>query len=104
MQYRQGDVFIERVEKKPAKVAPVARDGGRVILAYGEVTGHAHAIGTEGATLYALPGADDRWLEVEEAVILRHEEHGPIDLEPGVYRVRIQREYYPKKEPRKVRD
>jgi hypothetical protein len=43
-QYRQGDVLIERIAKMPTSTTPVARDAGRVILAYGEVTGHAHAI------------------------------------------------------------
>ena len=38
-QMRQGDVFIERVACAPDGIAPVERDNGRLILAYGEVTG-----------------------------------------------------------------
>ena len=44
MTYRQGDVWIERSEHRLSRNAkPRARDRGRVILAYGEVTGHARA-------------------------------------------------------------
>ena len=41
---RQGDVLALGVEAIPEDAKPVTRDRGRVILAYGEVTGHAHAI------------------------------------------------------------
>lgn len=46
--YRQGDVIIERIDALPKNIKPVAREGGRVILAHGEVTGHAHAIAERG--------------------------------------------------------
>ena len=42
-QYRQGDVLIERIKKLPAKLTTQAPDKGRIVLAHGEVTGHAHA-------------------------------------------------------------
>ncbi len=71
------------------------RDNGRVVLAYGEVTGHAHAIADPDATLYAVPGTDDRFLAVMagSGVTLRHEEHATITLPPGLYVTRRQREY-----------
>lgn len=40
--YRQGDVIIQRLDSLPQDLKPVAADGGRVVLAHGEVTGHAH--------------------------------------------------------------
>lgn len=43
-QYRQGDVLLRRVEALPANVRPKQSDEERIVLAYGEVTGHAHAI------------------------------------------------------------
>jgi hypothetical protein len=43
-QFRQGDVLVQRVTSIPEGDTAVARDNGRVVLAYGEVTGHAHAI------------------------------------------------------------
>lgn len=102
-QYRQGDVFIERISEDQVAMdgaTVVPRDHGRVILAYGEVTGHSHAIDSRAATLYAVPGQDDRVLVINgegamPGVLLEHEEHGTITLPPGTYRVRHQREYAP---------
>lgn len=92
---RQGDVYLERVDALPASTAPVARDGGRIVLAYSEVTGHAHAILDRGAELLSSPGTEDRFLRIMAAsgVELRHEEHATISLPPGLYVVRRQREY-----------
>lgn len=42
--FRQGDVLLRPVTKTPGNLKKVPLDKGRVILAYGEVTGHAHAI------------------------------------------------------------
>lgn len=49
--YRQGDVLIQRVGLLPEKLVTIAREQGRVILAHGEVTGHAHAITDAGTDL-----------------------------------------------------
>jgi hypothetical protein len=99
MQYRQGDVFLERVPDGtvPRGAAPLPREGGRVVLAAGEATGHAHAIADPGAEVYRLGDEVEAWLRVVAAggVALRHEEHAPIGLPPGTYRVRRQREYAP---------
>jgi hypothetical protein len=53
---RQGDVPCVAVASIPVSAKAVQRDNGRVILAYGEVTGHAHALHGPGATLLV---ADD---------------------------------------------
>ncbi len=55
--YRQGDVLIERINSLPRKLTKVALESGRVILAHGEVTGHAHAFTATEADKYV--GADD---------------------------------------------
>jgi hypothetical protein len=103
-QARQGDVFIEAATSLPAGAREVPRDGrGRLILALGERTGHAHAITDRAATLYEVTGQPERWLAVRPSnpslgtggVVLGHEEHSRIVLQPGVYRVRQQREYSP---------
>jgi hypothetical protein len=90
---RQGDVLLIAVEGLPDTAHPLPRDGGRVVLAYGEVTGHAHAIASPAATL--LADERERYLRAERDVALEHEEHLPIDLPAGTYRVVIQREYVP---------
>ena len=94
--YRQGDVLLIRVDDIDT-TAPQQRDtAGRIVLAYGEVTGHAHAIHDHGVTLYGTDLAE-RFLEVltEGGAILSHEEHGPIQLPEGNYRVVRQREWAP---------
>lgn len=92
-QVRQGDVLLVPVAEVPAAARPVRRTGGRVILAEGEVTGHAHAIRSSAATL--LGTGDERYLRVGAPVTLDHEEHAPIEVGTGTYRVVIQREYVP---------
>ena len=92
-QFRQGDVLITRVRAIPARAKQVARDKGRVVLAYGEVTGHAHAIVEPEALLF--DDAGEFYLRADGAVVLRHEEHAPINLDKGVYKVTRQREYTP---------
>jgi hypothetical protein len=95
-QFRQGDVFLVRVaDALPEAARKVKRDNGRVVLAYGEVTGHSHAILDREAELFTLPDTDDRFLRIMagSGVDLVHEEHTTISLPPGDYRIRIQREY-----------
>jgi hypothetical protein len=91
VQVRQGDVLLVPVDRIPAGVKLVPRDAGRVVLAYGEVTGHAHAIRSNAATL--LADGEERFLRVTAPVVLDHEEHAAIDVRPGTYRVVIQCEY-----------
>ena len=98
--YRQGDVAIIPISAFPENLTPVDRDNDRVVLAYGEVTGHAHAIAAEDVELFFAPGEAsimaERYLRVGSAgAVLVHEEHAPITLPPGKYEVRHQREYAP---------
>jgi len=96
-QVRQGDVFIERLGDRPEAVgAEIERDNGRLLLALGEATGHAHAILEQGVSLFILPETDDRLLLVSgSGARLVHEEHAPISLPAGSYVVRRQVEYSP---------
>lgn len=97
--YRQGDVLLNMVDQLPvgARVSAVAPDNGRLLLALGEVTGHAHAVDAADAELLDVRTANriDRYLRVRSRTRLVHEEHGPIELEPGLYRVGIQRTFAP---------
>ena len=95
--YRQGDVLIRRVSDDPTApqgAKALARDKGRVVLAYGEVTGHAHAILDRDTALFDN-GKGVRILAVESEAELVHEEHGTIALPRGLYEVTQQREYSP---------
>lgn len=103
---RQGDILIlATTEPIPAAAQPVAREHGRIVLAHGEVTGHAHVIDSENALFLTvdLDEMTDRFLRVEQEVQVFHDEHGTITLPPGEYVVRRQREYSPE-EIRRVTD
>jgi hypothetical protein len=89
--WRHGDVLIATVDAVPEAAHPLPH----AILARGEVTGHSHRIAERGAAqLYEVNGM--LYLDVVDAfATLVHEEHGPIPLPQGQYRVWIQREYTP---------
>lgn len=93
--FRQGDVLVEKLamSKLPETAVIIPNDQQRTILAYGEVTGHAHALDARMASLYTWEG--NRLLEVTKTTSLKHEEHAAITLEPGIYKVTQQREYTP---------
>jgi hypothetical protein len=94
--YRQGDVLIRRIDALPnAELKPIALDAGRVVLAYGEVTGHAHAIVSPDVLFLINEQTLNRYLDVKQPVTLKHEEHFPIQLPAGQYEVVQQREYTP---------
>ncbi|HSC06780.1 MAG TPA: hypothetical protein VLD59_08135 [Steroidobacteraceae bacterium] len=129
-QIRQGDVQLQPVASLPDGCKEVPNDKGRIVLAYGEVTGHSHAIADHNidvenaldrelaskltdaaikraatkakATLW-LAANGERFLEVKEAVTLRHEEHTAHTLNPGIYKLPVQVEYTPA-ELRRVAD
>ena len=111
--YRHGDVYLIPIKTKidgtPEK---------RAVLAYGEVTGHAHVIDHPRAKLTRDPKAVDLakaelvrlgiidkdaivtgalTVEGDEAVPLTHEEHDTHHIRADSYAVVIQREYSPAK-------
>ena len=92
---RQGDVLVLRRDAGiPTGATEKPRDAGRVVLAYGEVTGHAHAFRDPGVCSLRAEGVAFDLLRVTEGVaLLQHEEHATIPVGPGTYEVRIQRTY-----------
>jgi hypothetical protein len=97
----QGDILIERVEYTGQVIDSV--EDGAAILAEGEATGHHHRL-LGSVTLYRddalareIPSAlYAAHVEVRSATAqLVHEEHAPISLDKGTYRVRRQRQLEP---------
>ena len=90
--YRQGDVLLVS-DEVPATAEEISADD-RIVIAYGEATGHAHAISRIQARLFAH--ADSRYIIVgDDGADLTHEEHSTIHLPAGAYRIVHQREYIP---------
>ena len=96
MMHRQGDVLFVKVADLPAELVERKSD----VLVEGEATGHAHRL-TEGQAWQTQEGV--LFLSAVTGSKIVHEEHAPIELEPGYWQVIRQREYSPK-ETRWVRD
>lgn len=110
---RQGDVLLQlmQVPAMPAGCELVDGQDAKIILAWGEVTGHHHRIedhvgkaqaaeiadaavarAQAKARLWVAPGGD-RYLEVLKTVHLLHEEHTKHTVSPGIYRLPMQVEW-----------
>ena len=95
MMWRQGDVFIQAIGAIPssARAAPLPHG----TLVHGELTGHSHRVDNlDSATVFSGQTPNELFLEVKAKLArIVHEEHAPIQLAPGSYRVWRQREYSP---------
>ena len=93
MLFRHGDVLIQ-------KVPTIPKDAKRLrhrTLAHGELTGHSHEIREKSAAVLWESG-ENLFLEVEaKLATVVHQEHAPIELPKGYYRVWRQREYTPER-------
>lgn len=88
--YRQGDVMLVRVDNLPAgESVGEAPQNGRIILAYGEVTGHHHAVvASDSGVLPELKWfGQQRFIEADAPFAVVHEEHDAHQFPPGVYEV-----------------
>jgi hypothetical protein len=103
--FAQGDLLIERVEDIPPSGTPAGpASDGAVVLAEGEATGHRHVI-FDRVTMFRDDGlARDipsglyvGHLRVDgPSARIQHDEHSPVTLPRGTYRVRRQRELEPR--------
>jgi hypothetical protein len=118
LQFRQGDVYLFQVEKLPKNIETVKPVGKNHVLAYGEATGHCHAIHKEDCELFAANddirqlakkyGVNDERavthglrIVVDNTKLLHgtpsrgftDPDHTPIDLPIGDYIVLRPREY-----------
>lgn len=103
--YAQGDLLIERVaDADPSGVIVTPDATGATVLAEGELTGHRHAIYDrvamfrDDALAREIPtGLYIGHVKVADgSAVIVHQEHAPITLEEGTYRVRRQRELEPR--------
>ena len=100
--YRQGDVLLVPINEIPKQATKASAKYRRLVLAYGEATGHHHSIAdSDHVALMELPSQNELFLLVKEGdALLEHQEHAKIMVPPGAYRVVIQREYDPAGERR----
>lgn len=93
-QLQQGDVTLRRVSELPKGAVACKSDPRGIVLAEGEVTGHFHGIKAKrGLRLHRI----DDLLFLENAtkapVVVTHQEHNPISIEPGIWQVGQVREF-----------
>lgn len=84
-QYKsQGDVNFVPVGKLPTGERKRIADG---IIVRGEKTGHHHSVAElDKAELYQV--GSEMYLSVgEEGVSIQHQEHSPVPLEPGIWKI-----------------
>ncbi|MFJ3922054.1 hypothetical protein [Streptomyces sp. NPDC090022] len=99
--YRQGDVLIVPVAEGAVPCHAVDAPGegrdarGRLVLALGEVTGHAHAVAEPGRLVREGGPFGPMLMHLPRGGRVVHEEHAAIPLPPGWFRVVRQREYVP---------
>ena len=87
---RQGDVILLPTAKVLGDELP------HLTLVEGISTGHSHRISKGIATLFSHNG--DRYLRVRSKyAILSHDEHRPLKVHHGSWKVYIQREYVPQR-------
>lgn len=93
MLFRHGDVLIQSVSELPQD----ARRLRHRTLAHGELTGHSHQI-RESKNVALWQSANELFLRIEApSATVVHQEHAPIEIPTGIYRVWRQREYTPER-------
>lgn len=94
-QIAQGDVLFFAEKELPGNIKKAkCRRIGLVTFAEGEVTGHHHSCVADGVEL-CEDEEGTLWCEVERTATVTHQEHNPVTLDPGVYRIGIVREVDP---------
>ena len=113
--YQQGDVVMFRVDRetfekntrngKEYRTAYNTQSHNNAVLTFGEVTGHKHQIHMKemldaaevtlsmGYNRKAGVDVPEGFQELNEAVIITHEEQKPLKLPPGYYIVNIVQEF-----------
>lgn len=92
MYHQQGDVLLHRIDTVPPDATKVETSDHHIVLAEGEATGHAHVIADVAeCELYTL--ADALFVKCRVPITVTHEEHKPVTVGPGIWRISIVREY-----------
>ncbi len=90
--YRQGDVLLRKIDN----VSPYLQFqevGKEYVVAEGEKTGHKHKLASNGGIQiagYGIGGGLTATLAMPG--VLTHDEHAPIELEPGTYGITQEQE------------
>lgn len=95
--WRQGDVYIEFLDRVPDGAVKLNKKQHGCQLAPGATQGSRHVLDSlVGVTMYRLPEStvlDGPVLVTSRERTVTHPEHGDVVLPPGTYGITYQREY-----------
>jgi len=97
----QGDCLLRKIDKLPDGLKLVDAEDGQFVIAHSE-TGHNHCVKERAAVkFYSSVDQFRAYLEVtgDEPAVLEHhrsfDTHEALEIKPGIYEIRRQREYTP---------
>ncbi len=95
MIYRHGDVLLQQIEtiEPHAREREKTEDAKKGIVQRGQSTGHRHVIDLTEPGVEIFETWREKFIAAERAFTISHEEHKPLTLPPGYYRVKIAREF-----------
>ncbi len=88
---QQGDIIIERIDSLPKGLKKLNHG----ILEEGEAAGHYHQLADYHPTKVAVyeDGDNNKFFQNVATMTLKHEEHAPVEIPRGIYRIRKVREF-----------
>jgi len=89
--FQQGDVLFFLEEELPENLERKVFKGA-VVFAEGESTGHAHTTAVDSFIETYTDADENLWANLLKPKVVQHQEHAPVTLPPGTYRVGIVRE------------
>lgn len=94
LQIQHGDVLLQQVTSLPVDAVQKPQEKP-LIVARGEHTGHAHLIDSDNANIWELNrhGVTELYLEIKAPVTIVHDEHKPLPIPEGYYRIGGVKEY-----------
>jgi len=84
--YRQGDLILEKVRE------------GRELLQLCELVSDKLEVGSESGHIHVLNAkvyryANQLYVVVEKPTVLKHPQHPPLSIEPGIYAIKFIRDW-----------
>ncbi len=99
---RQGDILLIEVDSLPSDAVDISPEERRIFLAASDRSGQSHGVAASAVQLFAVypvpfdhASPQERFLRVLKPCALEHDEHSPLPLKPGIYRVVKQRRLDP---------
>lgn len=95
MFYKHGDVLIQKTNKVKGELK---QTNGDLTVVKGDIVEYSHRFRVEEGTVHLYEDSGIPYIKViSEAATIVNEEHKPLTIPQGNYKIAIQREYDPAK-------